>query len=585
MSSLRRALAGLALLGLAWGLAALFLILTSDHMDARGVLAAVTLFVGWSFIGTGLFAWWRRPRNRFGGLMTAVGFAWLASMLVASNVPAIFVLGILLNNIWIVLLAHALLAYPSGRLETRRERRIVAGAWVAGVLLQIPPTFFLATPDADKCDGCPTNPLLIADSYTTAQWLFVVQGLVGIFVLVSLVLVLVRRWRAATVAQREALGNVLWLGVAAMILFSLQLAVQTAQGPQAVASVLFLLSLAAVAAVPYGFLAGLLRSRFSRAEAVNELVERIGFSPAGGAALRDALADALADPSLMLAYWLPARARYVDADGHAVELPATGSGRASSIVERDGRPVAAIVHDKALLEEPDLIRTIGAAAALRLENERLDAELRAKLEELRDSRARIVKAADEERRRLERDLHDGAQQRLVALAITLRLARRKMESEPEQAATLIDEAADELAVATEELRELARGIHPAVLTDRGLGAALDALVGRAPVPVEIAGLPDERLPPPIESATYFVVAEALTNVARYAEARHARVEVVRTNGRVTVEVRDDGIGGANPSAGSGLRGLADRVAALDGRLEVLSPPGEGTVVRAEVPCE
>ncbi|MEA2429616.1 MAG: hypothetical protein QOI19_89 [Thermoleophilaceae bacterium] len=205
-------------------------------------------------------------------------------------------------------------------------------------------------------------------------------------------------------------------------------------------------------------------------------------------------------------------------------------------------------------------------------------------QELRASRARIVQATDAERRRLERDLHDGAQQRLVALSLSLRLIRSRMDVDPAGAAALLDEAAEELAGATSELRELARGIHPAILTDRGLDAALKALAARAPLPVEVESTVSERLPPPVEAAAYFVAAEALTNVARYAEATRARVRVARGPSSVTVDVRDDGIGGADASGGSGLRGLADRIAALDGILEVTSPPGEGTIVKAAIPC-
>jgi signal transduction histidine kinase len=254
------------------------------------------------------------------------------------------------------------------------------------------------------------------------------------------------------------------------------------------------------------------------------------------------------------------------------------------MVRHEGATVAALVHDKRLKEQPELLETVSAAAALALENQRLDAALRARVEELRTSRARIVEASYAARRRLERDLHDGAQQRLVALALDLRLARTKFDADPAAAAELLDASIAELAQATDELRELARGIHPAVLTDRGLGAALDALATRAPLPVELGSVPEERLPEPVETAAYFVVAEALTNVAKYAEATHAEVSVERANGTLRVEVRDDGVGGADPAAGTGLRGLADRIAALDGKLDVTSPSGSGTVVRAEVPC-
>jgi signal transduction histidine kinase len=230
------------------------------------------------------------------------------------------------------------------------------------------------------------------------------------------------------------------------------------------------------------------------------------------------------------------------------------------------------------------VQTVGAAAALTLENERLDAELRATVAELRASRARIVQAADEQRRRIERDLHDGAQQRLMALGINLRLLRDRIERDPHDAVELLDASLEELSEATGELRELARGIHPAVLTDRGLAAALNALARRSPVPVEVVETPRDRLPPPIESAAYFVVAEALTNAARYAAALSVSVRVVRRNGQVEINVTDDGVGGADPEQGSGLRGLHDRIAALDGHLDLASAASRGTTVRARIPC-
>jgi PAS domain S-box-containing protein len=207
----------------------------------------------------------------------------------------------------------------------------------------------------------------------------------------------------------------------------------------------------------------------------------------------------------------------------------------------------------------------------------------ARTEELRASRTRIVEAADAARRKIERDLHDGAQQRLVTLALEVRLARSRLDKEPESAGPFLERLGKELAGASEELRELARGIHPALLTERGLAPAIQTLVARAPVPVEVLELPDDRLPPVTEATAYFTVAEALTNVAKYAAATHATVRLTRENGALSVEVRDDGVGGAHASPGSGLSGLADRVGAADGSLSVTSPPGEGTLVRAVIP--
>jgi signal transduction histidine kinase len=211
--------------------------------------------------------------------------------------------------------------------------------------------------------------------------------------------------------------------------------------------------------------------------------------------------------------------------------------------------------------------------------------LRERVEDLRDARQRIIAAADAERRRIERDLHDGAQQRMVAVAVTLGLAESQLESDPEGAARLIAQAREEAQLAVKELRELARGIHPALLSERGLGPALEALARRAPIPVAVSGVPDVEICPPVESAAYFCTAEALTNVAKYAHASKASVQLSVDDGRLRLEVRDDGIGGADPSSGSGLRGLHDRVDVLDGRLEVESPPGGGTTVRIELPLE
>jgi signal transduction histidine kinase len=247
-----------------------------------------------------------------------------------------------------------------------------------------------------------------------------------------------------------------------------------------------------------------------------------------------------------------------------------------------GAPVAALIHDPALLEERDLVESVRATAGLVLENERLAAEVRSQLAEVRASRARIVAAADEERRRLERDLHDGAQQQLVALSLKLALARTA--TDPDNAPAL-EQAREDVERALGELREFARGIHPSVLREDGLDAAAEALARRAPLPVEIVGTAGERLPDPVELAAYFFVSEALTNVAKHARATHATVTIGRQQGRLTVTVADDGIGGADASGGSGLAGLADRLAALDGTLAVRSSTGTGTTLIATIPCD
>ena len=303
---------------------------------------------------------------------------------------------------------------------------------------------------------------------------------------------------------------------------------------------------------------------------------------AGEGPVREMLAERLGDRSLNIAYWLPDREMFVDERGHPVDLPVSGSGRAWTAVEREGNRVAAIVHDAELDATPELVHAAASAAALALDNERLKADLRARLEELRHSRRRIVEAADDARRQIERDLHDGAQQQLVSLALDLRILRARLKHEPELAET-VEELADKLAAALAELRELARGIHPAVLSDHGLGPAIHVLVERAAIAVECDLAFDDRLPAPVEAAAYFVVAEGLTNVIKYANATKATVSVRRRGGMLEVVVGDDGVGGARIDAGSGLRGLSDRLAALEGELELDSPLGEGTRLSARMP--
>jgi signal transduction histidine kinase len=291
----------------------------------------------------------------------------------------------------------------------------------------------------------------------------------------------------------------------------------------------------------------------------------------------------LRDRSLTLLYWLPEFEGWADLDGRPVEIAGLGAGRATTLIDRGSEHVAALLHDPGLDDEPELLDAVAAAAALALENGRLQVELRARLEDLQGSRARLVEAGDSERRRLERNLHDGAQQRLVSLALGLRQVSAHLppDSEVER---LLAAARQDLTASLKELRELAQGIHPAVLSDFGLEVALESVTMRASLPVQMTVAVDGRLPPAVEVAAYYLACEALTNVAKYARASCASVEVTRHDGRLVVQVVDDGVGGAETAGGSGLRGLADRVEALDGTLRIWSPPAKGTTVRAEMPC-
>jgi signal transduction histidine kinase len=554
-------------------------VLTSDHTNLRGAVAVLGLTIGWGFIGTGLFAWARRPDNSLGSLMTLTGFAFLVAGLSSSNIPAVFTVGAFLSSIYIVTTMHTLLAAPHGTLSPE-DRRLVIAAYVL-VTVGILPLYLFFDPSSE-CANCPDNVFLIHHSQSVVDIASLVINLTGVVIIGLVLRSLIRRWRAATRAERRLYTPMYAAGVALMIALIGNLMLQSANSDSNAADVAFVISLVPFALVPYLFLGSLVRARLLEGGAVTRLMRRLNEAPRAGH-LRDALAEALDDSSLELVYWLPERPGWVDFRGHDYELPTDDPRRAIHTVTREGECVAAIIHD-ALAEAEPHVEAVGAAASLALMNERLEAELRAKVDELRRSRERMLRIGLEERRRLERDLHDGAQQRLVSMALNIRLARAKLNEDPLAADQLLASAGHELDSALAELRELARGIHPAVLTDRGLGTALETLANRAPVPVELAELPEERLPEAVELAAYFVVAEALTNVAKYAHASHATVEMTRENGRLVVEVADDGIGGADPDSGTGLRGLADRIAVLEGRLEIDSERGKGTTVRARIPC-
>jgi signal transduction histidine kinase len=536
--------------------------------------------VGWSFIGVGLFAWARRPDNRVGTLMAGTGFAWLLASLSFSDVPLIFTVGQVFGSLFFAVVMHLLLAFPSGRLQSRLERRLVLATYLLTTVV-IAPIWLFADSQALDCDSCPENVLLVEPNEQLVTTGTSLLNIVGAGLVVTVLVILIRRWRQATAGQRRLLVPVYSAGAAVMLLLVVTVVLQASGADAWTLDVFWISTMVPFALVPYMFLVTLVRARMIQTGAVGQLIARMGETPSRGQ-LRDELARALGDPSIELVYWLPDGERFVDARGRTVELPAPGSRRGVTRIERDGSLVAAIVHDALDFEEE--LDAIGAAAAIAIENERLDAELRAKVAELRESRSRMLRVGLEERRRLERDLHDGAQQRLVSMALGMRLARDKMRDDPDAAERMLDGAGAELDAALEELRELARGIHPAVLSDRGLDAALETLARRAPLPVELNRESYERLPESIELAAYFVVSEALTNVAKYADASHAQVNVARRNGKLLVEVTDDGVGGADPDSGTGLRGLADRLAVIEGRLEVDSPPGSGTTIRARIPC-
>ena len=547
------------------------LALASDRLAERELQVALLNWVTLPYIVAGVIAWSRRRESAFGPLMITAGVVMFISSLQWANATAPYTVGLAYDLLPAALFLHLFLAFPSGRLGRRLERIVVAAAYFLAVGLQ------LAKMLLD--DGQARNALGVVSESGAAHAVEDVQliglsalCLAGILVLVARRLALARPLRTRVALLVDSFG----IGLVALALLLLAGAFGLPAFDTIKRVTFGVLGLA-----PVAFLAGLLNAHFSR-PALAGLLTQLRADPAP-ADLREALAGALRDPSLMLAYWLPEYATWVDVDGTAVELPGDDAGRATTVIERDGVPVAALFHDPALADEPQLLDAVSAAAAMALDSGRLHAELRAGLEELRGSRRRVIEAGQEERQRLERNLHDGAQQRLIALSLELGLLGERLEGDPEARARL-DRARREIARSLEELRNVARGLHPAVVSGHGLEVALESLAARAALPVRLTVALEGRMPERLEVAAFYVVSESLANIAKHAHARSASVEVARTHGQVVVEIADDGVGGADTERGSGLRGLADRVEALGGRLRIWTPHGGGTRVRAEMPC-
>jgi PAS domain S-box-containing protein len=784
-----------------------FLLVVDRHRGAVLVLFVLVVAAGLVFTVTGALASARRPDNPTGVQMLAVGLLWSIGTVQATNASLPFTIAYVLSGLSFVAFAKLVLSYPTGHLR-RADRWIV---WAVLALVTVGPlAVSLVDPmPIPTCKDCPTSAFLVSDQPTLARAFALVMGLGGALLAAVVFMRLVNRYRQATPPLRRVLGPVYLFTLEALAALIASSIVATFSTRAAIG--LELVALGSAALMPIAFLAGVMRSRLARA-GVADLVIALG----DGTPLRDALADALGDPSLVLVYWSAQRQAWVDDEGHALAEPVAKGGKAATFVEHGRKRVAALLHDRSLADQRELVEAVAATASIAFEKERLQAEVRAQYRfletiintapsllavvdtegrirnfnravetasgfddrtriegryfwdvfidpsereamiqrfrdaspdfveseyentfvdargqrrviawrsaplhdesgrviriiaggiditerkrrelelerqwnfastvadtipsfivvtdhdaivvprganlafldlvsaddefaarmaiagaangvpqveresrwltvdgdertvawtatpildqwgnprvllsgaditerkrqeaEVRASRSRILAATDAARRRLERNLHDGAQQRLAALSLSLRLAESKLPEDVAKAADILATARLELTEALDELRELARGLHPNVLTDRGLGPALESLVMRSPFPVEI-DVPDERLPPAIEAAAYYIAAEALANVAKYAGATGAKVCVSEDAEAeaIVVEVSDDGIGGADPARGSGLEGLEDRVESLDGAFDVESPLGGGTRIRATIP--
>ena len=523
------------------------------------------------YVVAGLVAWRRRPDSRLGLLMIAGGFASGISAFQFSQHPHVSTLGALFDILAAAVFLHVYLAFPDGRLSSTLERALVILAYATSVGLQfVKIALGRLGPD---------NPLVVSNRPGVAETVEQAQLLSISAICVIAVAVLLRRQGSPT--RRRSLAAVIDSFALGLLMIAVLFAIGALGSDSSLFRPIQRAMLTVIGIAPFAFLIGLLDARLARS-AVGQLVIDLGRHPTP-TDLRDALARALRDPALTVAYWLPEYATYADLEGRPVALDALATGRATRLIERDGVRVAAIVHDHALEDEPELLDAVVAAAAIALENGQLHAELKARLEELAGSRARVIEAGHKERQRLERNLHDGAQQRLIALSLELSMLEKRLGDDAE-ARQRLEDAQREIAQSLEELRDVARGLHPAVVTGHGLAVALEQVAARAHIPVELRIDLRERLPEQTEVAAYYVVTESLTNVTKHAHATSSQVAVSRLDGRLIVEVTDDGVGGADSERGSGLRGLADRVEALGGRLRVWTPVGGGTRVRAEFPC-
>jgi signal transduction histidine kinase len=551
----------LAALGAVLGVVAV----TLKVRDGSHSIADTALSTGGGalFLGAGVLAHVRRPANRTGLLMILVGIGLFAEDLQLARTPLLFTIGLLCSHASAPPSVLLVLAFPQGRLPSRAARALTVAAFA---VVAVPSVLGVLFYDWSLRYPRPTNVALIVDWPPIARLTTGTLDLVGAAVAAGVVASLAHRLWTGGRDLRAPLTPALLIAIVAGVSSALTGAFDPLSPAR---EGLTVTSRVAFCLWPLAFLLGALLWRPGRA-AIADLLVAVG-NPVGAAELSDLLATALRDPALRLARW--DGQRYVDADGRTVE--ATDPDRTVvTLADGTGRPVGVLLRRVPPWEDTRLTDAVATLVALVLDNQRLATEAAGRLAEVHASRARLVTLADTERRRMERDLHDGAQQRLVVAAVGIEQARRALgpHGDPALAARL-GTAADDLAAAISQLRELARGIHPALLTQAGLRAAVEDLVQRSPLPIVLTMPALPRLPPPVEATAYFVVAEALTNAAKHAAADHVTVHFGVDSGRLRVEVVDDGIGGAVLTPGSGLAGLRDRVRALDGDLTIHSGPG------------
>jgi signal transduction histidine kinase len=575
-------LTGLGLLALV--LASIEIIVGIPQAQPTSLVVVVNAMVGVSFVGSSIVAFKHRPNSLVGVLLAATGLLWFSQALLLVGTSWALSLGLVLDGLFWAPLSHLLLSFPTGRLDSRANRVIVAALYLTLPVGNLLSVLFL-DPITAGCPECPPNLFMVADDPSLFRLMVLLDALAGAVLAISVLLSLVHRWRKASEPMRRILRPAWWALWPAFCAAAILVASDFIRFPSYGTVVLPLVNIA-LAVLPIAFLVGLLRTQLDRSM-VNALLVELEKGPLQPGRLREAIAEAAGDPTLELALWLPGSQIFVDDQQRVVADPSTSSSAdrsVTSVQDSDGNPLALLIHDPALLADPLRVEAVASAARLTLENERLHAQLRAHLEEVRASRARIVEAADEARRGIERDLHDGAQQRLLALSLALERARvLNSTANSPHLEGLLKDMSDDLEETLAELRELARGIHPALLTDEGMGPAVESLARRAQIPTRVVSMPSARFSPPIEAAGFFLISEGLANATKHSAATEIVVKAEANENWLIVEVSDNGVGGAHTGAGTGLRGLEDRIVSLGGVLKLNSPLQGGTTVSARIP--
>ena len=547
------------------------------HAGPLGGVPLAYAFPGMAvlYIAAGLVAWWRRPANRLGSLLVWGGVATLSASLGNTGVPVLIAAGTVTAVLPVSVVLHLLLACPSGRLRGRAQQATVAAAYFVGLVLQAPQYAFRpAEPPYDL--------LVVADRPGLALAGERAQQVLGAVVVAATVWLLVRRLREYEGKQRWALAPLFGYGVIAVLAVPVVANVLRpllGLGPYAVAT----LQLTALATVPLGFLSVVLRGGFARTGELSAFVTSLASSSGSSRDLEAAVAGTLGDPSATLLHWSPAEDGYVDTDGRVVALPGNDSGRAVLHVETGGRRLGTVLYDRQLDADPAAVAAVGRVAAIALDRERMAREVLASRAALREASSRLLGDTDRERRRIAQDLHDGLQVSLVRMSMQVnRLAQEQSDVPIGAVAARLAAEVDDAATA---LRALVHGVMPSPLIERGLAAAVQELAYDLPVraKLDLDGVP-ARLPAPVESTAYFIVAEALTNVIKHASASGVDVSLRLSDDVLSIDVVDDGRGGARADEdGSGLTGLRDRVDVLGGTLTIDSGAG-GTRLRAALPC-